>query len=121
MTESIQVMFPLATGGGGGGGGPTGNEVMGPDSVSNGHLAVFDGTTGKLLKDGGPIPSFPSKASSISNEDEGYTTGAQVFGYSEAKSNKVTSLSAQSTDAQYPSAKCVYDAIGDIETLLASI
>ena len=39
----------------------------------------------------------------------------------EEKSNKVTSISSQSTDTQYPSAKCVWDLVGDIETLLASI
>lgn len=39
----------------------------------------------------------------------------------ERKANKVTSLSANSTDTQYPSAKCVYDILGDIETLLARI
>lgn len=39
----------------------------------------------------------------------------------ESKANKVTSLSDQSTDTQYPSAKCVYDVIGNIETLLAAI
>ena len=33
----------------------------------------------------------------------------------------VTSISAQSTDAQVPSAKCVYDLVGDVETLLAAI
>ena len=32
----------------------------------------------------------------------------------EDSSNKVTSLSASSTDAQYPSAKCVYDYIDDL-------
>ena len=36
-------------------------------------------------------------------------------------SNLVTSLSSASTDSQYPSAKCVYDIIGDVESLLASI
>lgn len=36
-------------------------------------------------------------------------------------SNLTTSLNAQSTDAQYPSAKCVYDLIGNIETLLSQI
>jgi len=40
-------------------------------------------------------------------------------------SNKVNSLSAQSTDQQYPSAKAVFDFVmdklGDIETLLAAI
>lgn len=39
----------------------------------------------------------------------------------ENTSNKVTSLSASSTDTQYPSAKCVWDLVGDIETILASI
>lgn len=32
-----------------------------------------------------------------------------------------TSISSSSTDAQVPSAKCLYDAIGDIETLLSQI
>ena len=39
----------------------------------------------------------------------------------EDKSNKVISLSDQSTDTQYPSAKCVYDIIGNVESLLAQI
>jgi len=33
-------------------------------------------------------------------------------------SNLVTSISSSSTDAQYPSAKCVYDIVGDIESTL---
>ena len=40
---------------------------------------------------------------------------------SQTTDNLVTSVSSSSTDAQYPSAKCVYDLVGDIETLLASI
>jgi hypothetical protein len=39
----------------------------------------------------------------------------------EVTTNKVTSISSSSTDTQYPSAKCVYDIVGDIETLLAAI
>ena len=35
--------------------------------------------------------------------------------------NLVTTLSAASTDTQYPSAKCVYDIIGDVESLLAQV
>ena len=46
--------------------------------------------------------------------------GGDVSG-KEDKSNKVTSLSSSSTDTEYPSAKCVYDLVGDIETLLAAI
>lgn len=36
-------------------------------------------------------------------------------------SNKVVSISSSSTDDEYPSAKCVYDIVGDIETLLSNI
>lgn len=39
----------------------------------------------------------------------------------EETANKVTSLSSSSTNTQYPSAKCVYDLVGDIETLLNAL
>jgi hypothetical protein len=32
-------------------------DVVGPASVVDGHLAVFDGITGKLIKDGGVVPT----------------------------------------------------------------
>ena len=48
-------------------------------------------------------------------------TSHQDISRKENTSNKVTSLSASSTDTEYPSAKCVWDLVGDIETLLAAI
>jgi len=39
----------------------------------------------------------------------------------ESISNKVTSISSASTNTQYPSAKCVYDIVGDIEATLDAI
>lgn len=39
----------------------------------------------------------------------------------ETANNKVTSISSESTDTQYPSAKCVYDLVGDIETILTTL
>lgn len=39
----------------------------------------------------------------------------------EVNTNKVTSISSSSTDDEYPSAKCVYDIVGDIESLLAEV
>lgn len=36
-------------------------------------------------------------------------------------SNKVTSISSSSTDTQYPSAKCVYTIVGDINSALDAI
>ena len=81
--------------------------------------------------------SVPTKTSDISN-DSGYITKdvnnltnyyKKTETYTQAEtntllnakentSNKVTSLSSSSTDTQYPSAKCVYDLIGDIESAL---
>lgn len=37
------------------------------------------------------------------------------------EANLVTTLSSSSTNSQYPSAKCVYDIIGDVETLLSEV
>ena len=39
----------------------------------------------------------------------------------ESISNKVTSISSASTNTEYPSAKCVYDIVGDIETLINAL
>ena len=36
-------------------------------------------------------------------------------------SNLVTSVSSSSTDSQYPSAKAVYNVLGDIETLINAL
>ena len=48
------------------------------------------------------------------------TTKANVDA-KEDVANKVTSISNESTDVQYPSAKCVYDTVGDIEGLLQEV
>ncbi len=37
-------------------------DVVGPSGASDGHLAVFDGATGKLIKDGGAVPSGSGSA-----------------------------------------------------------
>lgn len=60
----------------------------------------------------------------LSTED--FTTAektklADIAGECEVVSNKVTSLSSSSTDKQYPSAKAVYTAIGDIESALNAL
>ena len=47
----------------------------------------------------------------------GYLTSADIAG-KENSSNKVTSLSSSSTNTQYPSAKCVYDALAEKQASL---
>lgn len=49
------------------------------------------------------------------------TENEQINKINEIIDNLVTSISSQSTDSQYPSAKCVYDLIGDVETLLSQV
>ena len=50
-----------------------------------------------------------------------YKNGSPVVSNVEVTANKVTSLSSSSNDNQYPSAKAVYDIIGDIETLINAL
>ena len=50
-----------------------------------------------------------------------YLTQHQDISGKEDKTNKVTSINSSSTDTQYPSAKCVYDIVGDIATALNTI
>ena len=56
------------------------------------------------------IPIVPTNVSAFTN-DAGYLTSHQDVSGKEDKTNKVTSINSSSTDTQYPSAKCVYDAI----------
>ena len=65
--------------------------------------------------------SLATVATSGSYNDLSNTPTIPDVSGKEDKTNKVTSLSSSSTDTQYPSAKCVYDLVGNIETLLAAI
>lgn len=48
-------------------------DVVWPASSTDWHLAVFDGATGKLIKDWGAMPTIPTKVSDLSN-DSGFIT-----------------------------------------------
>lgn len=67
------------------------------------------------LTDESDMPASPDAGTLYLIDDDGSTASY------EQTSNKVTSLSSSSTDTQYPSAKCVYDLVGDIETLLNAL
>ena len=51
-------------------------------------------------------------------DELGMNIDASLF---ELKENKVTSISSASTDTEYPSAKCMYDIVGDISSVLAGV
>ena len=71
---------------------------------------VQQATSGLYTKPSGGIPASDLASGVIPD-----VSGCEVT------SNKVTSLSSSSTDTQYPSALCVYNLVGDIETLLAAL
>lgn len=64
-------------GAGGGGGGGTGN-VVGPASATDGAVAKFDGTTGKLLKDGVVLGTLATQNGTFSGTSSGTNTGDQT-------------------------------------------
>lgn len=108
-------------------------------AASSGGVTSFNGQTGDVTYTA-PVTSVngatgavnivvPTKTSDLTN-DSGFITSAPVTSVNgqtgavtglQTTSNLVTSLSASSTNSQYPSAKCVYDLIGNVETLLAAI
>lgn len=96
---------------------------------SDEHITVWDGQTEKTLKQliaAGGGGGGTSDYDALSNRPSingttltGNKTAAQLG--LEATNNKVTSLSGSSTDTQYPSAKCVWDMVGDVESALAAL
>ena len=84
-----------------------GIELNGGKFYING-VGTYDGTN--------PISGTNDLASVLATKADSTNLSGK-----EDVSNKVTSLSASSTDTEYPSAKCVYDMIGDIESVLDTI
>ena len=80
-------------------------------------------TKGTYSKPSGGIPKSDladAVKTSLEKADSALQSHQDISG-KENSSNKVTSLSSSSTDTEYPSAKCVYDLVGNIETILATL
>ena len=88
----------------------------GTDSYSSSPIFInMDNTSGDVTM------TFDCATSGISYNDLDDKPTIPSISGCEVTSNKVTSLTAQSTDTQYPSAKCVYDIVGNIESALTTI
>lgn len=77
----------------------------------------------KYDKPAGGIPKSDLASdvqTSLNKADTAIQSHQDISG-KEDKSNKVTEISSASTHTQYPSAKCVYDLIGDLEEILTTI
>ena len=76
----------------------------------------------KYVKPSGGIPSTDLASgvqTSLGKADTALQSSA--IANMQTTTNLVTSVSSSSTDSQYPSAKLLYDTVGNIESLLASI
>ena len=74
----------------------------------------------KYDKPVGGIPSTDLSSAVQTSLGKADTAVQDVTG-KEDKTNKVTSIDSNSTDTQYPSAKCVYDLVGNIESILEEL
>ena len=61
------------------------------------------------------------QSGAVSLHNDSASAHSELFVYKEDVSNKVDVIDAESTSYQYPTAKAVYDVVGDIETLLEGL
>lgn len=77
---------------------------------------TLDGTAAFYCSNGGSISKMLTLTKSMNS-----TSWAMSSSPLQTTDNLTTSLSSYSSDTQYPSAKCVYDLVGDVESLLNAI
>jgi hypothetical protein len=92
----------------GGGTGGTGN-VNGPASATDGHLAVFDGATGKIIKDGGAPAGGGDVTGPSSAADADIVLFDGVTGKILKDSSKTIVTTLGATDTTIPTSKAVKD------------
>lgn len=88
-------------------------------SAASNLVRSVNGQTGAVVLDADAVGALPAQKSgevyeltgAIAWDGETLATEEGVAWLYEPFANKVTSISADSTDTQYPSAKCVYEAI----------
>ena len=99
------------------------DNVITADSATSSVLSV-NGQTGTVALDADAVGALPAQKSgdvyeltgAIVWDGETLATEEAVAGQYEPFANKVTTISSASTDTQYPSAKCAYDAIATATT-----
>lgn len=92
------------------------NDLPNNASIGDCYSVLYKGSTGSVSSGLEYVWGKINNASSAS----WIQLGADISDF-EDTNNKVTSLNNNSTDTQYPSAKCVYDLIGDIPSVLDAI
>lgn len=63
--------------------GPGTGDTTGPAGATDGHIAIFDGVTGKFIRDSG-VPIFPTEL------DDGNSGAAKTINWTTARAHKLT-------------------------------
>ena len=91
-----------------------GGVIKTSDTYAN---TLDNGSLRAMSKDYAQYNSLHGNAFVSKNTLENVITGKAL----ETANNKVTTISNDSTDTQYPSAKCVYGLVGNIESILTTL
>ena len=103
-----------------------GTTLTGLSTSTNSAVVATDSITTGIGKLQAQVNGKQDTISDLSTIRSGAAAGATAVQPSALSSyqttaNLVTSVSSSSTDTQYPSAKCVYDIVGDIESVINTI
>ena len=99
-----------------------GSGIESDDIMSNFAAVALSGSYHDLVDEPTKLSDFTDDlGSSPTHTHSQYLTAHQDITGKQDKSNLVTSVSASSTDSQYPSAKLFYDTVGNIETLINNL
>ena len=85
--------------------------------ATNGHLYAYDENQNAVFPAKVTAPQFDGTATKAISDQNGNNIANTYV----SKSSKVTSITSSATDEQYPSAKAVYDMIGDVDTAIAAL
>lgn len=95
--------------------------LFSPQITIESAVDSVNGKTGVVVLDADDVGAVAKEEGKGLSTNDFTNYYKNKIGDKEETSNKVTSISASSTDTQYPSAKCVYDIVGNIETALDTV
>ncbi len=96
-------------------------DVVGPASAVDGNLAVFDGTSGKVIKDGGTVPTISAPSGEVLTGTGSGVGSSPNFTYTDAAGLNLATGTGHGVFAGLAPTPCLNDGTGGFEgyTLLS--
>ena len=92
------------------------NDLPGNASIGDCYIVLYKGTSGTT-----PFNIEYVWGNISGQSSAGWTALGTESGDFENIANKVSVVNENSTDTQYPSAKCIYNLVGNVEELLTTL